>query len=170
MTTPTTTIAPHTTIQGDLHCAGPAIIAGRLDGNISSTDSLELAPESQVTGDILAATLTIRGTLKGNITATHTRLGTSARVVGKLCTASLAIAEGARFIGQVCIGEVAAPTSPNSPKIQDSEEIIALRGAEVTIAPADIPTNENSTAPTVQIIPETVQAALNRGPRIIRAH
>ena len=193
MSQPATTIAPHTFIKGELHLDGPAVIAGRVQGNIAAADTLEIAPEGIIDGDIHGTVVTIHGTVKGNIIACQTcRLGPTARVAGELCTANLAIAEGARFIGQVCVGTTDAPTdaetpaaaetvasrsppSPEPPVVRTVEAAITRfeKAAHVEEPPRPIPTTMTMPLapemPSVQALSQNLQATLLRTPRIIKA-
>jgi cytoskeletal protein CcmA (bactofilin family) len=200
MSQPVTSIAPHTSIKGELRFDGPAVIAGQIQGHITAGAALEIAADGIVDGDIRGTAVTIHGTVKGSIEASQAcHIGATARVAGNLCTGNLAIAEGARFIGHVCVGEMEAPVAPapgagtercetDDGYLRPSdaaEEAAALRAVEATItrvekaavrreepAPA-IPTTVTipavSAMPTVQILSENVQAALHRAPRIIKA-
>jgi cytoskeletal protein CcmA (bactofilin family) len=166
MTPPVTAIAPHTSIKGELRCDGVARVAGRIEGNISANDTLELAPEALVTGDIRGTAVTIHGTVKGNVSAAQCcRLGPTARVAGNICTPDLAIAVGARFIGQVCVGEMTdAPAAGVLIPAEEPAARIAVTAPTIgAAAPAETP------APTVQILRENIESVLHREPRIIRA-
>jgi cytoskeletal protein CcmA (bactofilin family) len=184
-----TTITAQTSVKGEMHLGGPSIIAGRVQGNITTIDTLELTAEGVIEGDIEGTTLTIDGMVKGNITAAQAcRLGPTARVAGDICVAHLAIAEGARFIGHVCVGEIEAPAkeAPGKNRLEDAaEETAAIQAVEATIAhveqvaarldesvppnPTPAPSAAPAPTPSVQIMSETVQAALRRGVRVIKA-
>jgi cytoskeletal protein CcmA (bactofilin family) len=161
MSPSTTSITAQTTIKGELRPDGPAVIAGRIHGNIAANDTVELTAEGTIDGHIQGTTVAIHGTVKGNITASQAcRLGPTARVAGDICTANLAIAEGARFIGHVCVGEIDPPA-----------KIIvgAVGSGNAAEMAAPVQVAEAAPEPTVQILSENVQAALRRGPRIIKA-
>jgi len=191
MSQPATTIAPHTFIKGELRLDGPALIAGRVEGNIAAKDTLEIAAEGIIDGNIRGVVVAIQGTVKGHIIAAQAcRLGASARVAGDLCTANLAIAEGAQFVGNVCVG-FAAPDVADSPGAAEAgaarpaPEAPVVRTVEATITrlenaarleePAPRTTRTTVTLPVmpempmVQVLSQTVQATLHRAPRIIKA-
>ena len=200
MSQPVTSIAPHTYIKGELQFDGPAVIAGQIQGNIKARAPLEIAAEGIVDGDIRGTTVAIQGTVKGNIVAAQScRIGATARVAGNLCTANLAIAEGAKFIGHVCVGETEAPETgfggaPSEVGMAEgarlrpsdaAEEAAALHAVEATSTHVEKATARREEAepavattmtipvapvmPTVQILSENVQAMLHRAPRIIKA-
>jgi cytoskeletal protein CcmA (bactofilin family) len=186
MPDPTISITAQTSIKGELHLDAPGLIAGRVQGNIIAHDELELTAEAVIEGDIDGTTLTVHGMVKGTITASQTcRLGPTARVAGNICTTNLAIAEGARFIGHVCVGEMDAAAQAAAGAQDAAEEADAIQAVETTIArveqvaarleeavpPHPMPASgaTPAPAPTVQIISENVQAAIRRGARVIKA-
>jgi len=189
MPKPVSAIAPHTSIKGDLHFAGPAVVGGQVQGTIASTDALEIGSEGIIDGNIQGVEVTVHGTVKGNVLATLTcRLGPTARVAGDVCAANLEIARGARFIGHVCVGDdmVEAPSAASAPAAEShaavdrAEAAASMRVVEATInrvervanrmepvAPA-LTTLSVPTMPEVQVLSEAVQS-LQRAPRIIKA-
>ena len=146
--TESTVIARHTTIKGELHADGQTVIAGRVEGTIVARESLEISADGVVEGDIRAALVDIHGTLKGDVVASRAcRLGATARVTGELRAANLAIAEGARFVGQVNVGA------------EDGEEAAeAAEGGTVETVEATINRLEASAAETGEMA-----AAMGRG-------
>ena len=189
MSQPATMIAPHTFIKGELRLDGPAVIAGHVEGNIKAADTLEIGPEGIIDGDIRGVVVAIQGTVKGNISAAQAcRMGASARVAGDLCTANLAIAEGAQFIGNVCVG-VAAPGVADSPGAADPGASHNARDAGVQIVEATITRFERAarreepppairttitvplvpSLPVVQELSPNVAGAPPRAARIIKA-
>lgn len=122
-----TIINAQTTIKGEISFAGPAVICGRIEGQIRAQDELEITAEGIVDGDIYGAIVDIQGTVKGNVTASRTtRLGPNAKLVGELRASNLAISEGATFVGKVCVGAElpAAPAKPE-PKHETKQVITA---------------------------------------------
>jgi cytoskeletal protein CcmA (bactofilin family) len=178
----TTFLAAHTFFKGELHLAGPATIAGRVEGMIVSQDQLQIAAEGIMQGDIEGVLVDIQGTVTGNILATRAcRLGATARVNGEVRAANLAIAEGACFVGQVHVGAEAideqtvapgaveqeipvmvAPTNRLQTMTEEANEMAAEAEAAVNAGPM-------SAGPTVTVMPQNIQQTLNRVPRIIRA-
>jgi cytoskeletal protein CcmA (bactofilin family) len=196
MSQPVTTLAPHTFIKGELQFDGPAVIAGQVQGTIKAGAPLEIAAEGVLDGDIRGTAVTIHGTVKGNVVASQAcRIGATARVAGNLCTANLAIAEGAQFIGHVCVGETDMPEASAATTdagmagdmrpSNAAEEAEALQAVEATITRVEKVTTRREEAasavattvaipaapmmPTIQILSENVQATLHRAPRIIKA-
>jgi cytoskeletal protein CcmA (bactofilin family) len=176
-------------IKGEVHFAGPAQIAGKVEGQIQADDLLEIAPGALVEGDIVGSIIEIHGTVKGNVTAAQTcRLEPTARVTGELRAANLAIAEGASFAGQVHVGSATSPaTQTRTPTIEPLEEPAPTRRVEtprVTLsgrieqkAVVEEPDAAHqaagapamAAASNVRVVTQNLQQALNRGSRIIKA-
>lgn len=179
--TEATVIARHTFIKGELHLDGPTVIGGRIEGSISAQDRLEIAADGIVEGDIHGTLIDIQGTVKGNVTADRAcRLGATARVAGELCSANLAIEEGASFVGQVSVGAAVESQEEETDHHEEQLASKAVAGAinriesltaEVeqiaqTAATASTPPQP---APTIRVLPQAVQQTINRSPKIIKA-
>jgi len=164
MSTPaqTTIIASHTYIKGEVQLSGPATIAGRIEGAVTSQDQIDVTTEAYIEGDVQAAVIEINGSIKGNILATRScRLGPTAKVAGELRAANLSIAEGACFIGQVSVGTVEAhEESTSTQSVANRLDALAADSrelAEMAAAPA-----------AVRVNADAVQKALHRSPQIIK--
>lgn len=154
-----TVIAQGTCIKGEIVSEAPLRVCGTIEGHIKGANSVEIAPEGTVEGNINSAAVEIYGTVRGNITASKScRLAPTARLDGELRAASLAICEGASFVGKVAVGpdiQMEAPQTPHNPgpRLVDSDP-----GA-----------NEDH-KPTIRVIPQAMPQMLNRGgTRVIKA-
>ncbi|HUO08757.1 MAG TPA: polymer-forming cytoskeletal protein [Phycisphaerae bacterium] len=187
----TTYLAPNTILKGELQLAGPATIAGRIEGAITGDNAVQVVGDGSVEGDIQGSLVEVQGTVKGNIIATQLcRLGATARVSGELRAANLAIVEGACFVGQVCVGgpsmeeelqqqmaaqqksrqTAAARQTPVSPaNVVHEMAAAANRLANMTSQTDEMAETASGVAGTVNVVSENIQNTLNRGPRIIRA-
>jgi cytoskeletal protein CcmA (bactofilin family) len=84
-------------------------LAGQVKGDLSAAGDISLPPDSQLDGNIQAHNVAVGGVVNGDIVATgEVELGSRARVTGDLTTKTLAVAEGAVFIGRSIMGEDAA--------------------------------------------------------------
>jgi cytoskeletal protein CcmA (bactofilin family) len=166
-----TVIAGHSLIKGELHLSGPTVVCGRVEGMIVAEDALEIAAEGMVEGDIHGVVVDVQGTVKGNVIASQAcRLGPTARVMGELRAANLAIAEGASFVGQVYVGGVEREETPEAPARQQpvinrieslaNEAEAVAEMAAAAAAPAE---------PAVRVMTQTVQQTVQRAPKIIKA-
>jgi cytoskeletal protein CcmA (bactofilin family) len=84
-------------IKGDISGSEDLVIAGRVEGSITlHGQTLTLAPESHVTGKVVAASVIAAGTVDGTVTADQRlEVRNSAVLRGELSTPSLIVAEGA---------------------------------------------------------------------------
>jgi cytoskeletal protein CcmA (bactofilin family) len=101
----TTVISRRTLVKGEIFFTGPAVIGGRIEGNVVAPESLQIAAEGSLDGDLQGTVVDIQGKVKGNIVATQACwLRPTARVAAELRATTLAIEEGACFVGPVCVG------------------------------------------------------------------
>jgi cytoskeletal protein CcmA (bactofilin family) len=101
----TTVISRRTLVKGEIHLTGPAVIGGRVEGTVIAPESLQIAAEGVLEGDLQGTVVDILGKVKGNVLATQACwLRPTARVAAELRASTLAIEEGACFVGPVCVG------------------------------------------------------------------
>ncbi|MGE0361965.1 MAG: polymer-forming cytoskeletal protein [Vicinamibacterales bacterium] len=84
-------------IKGDISGSEELVIAGRVEGSITlSGQTLTLAPESQVSGTVVAASVIVAGKLDGRIEAEErVEIRATAVVDGEISTPRLAVVDGA---------------------------------------------------------------------------
>ena len=84
-------------IKGDISGSEDLVIAGRVDGSITlEGQTLTLAPESQVTGTVVAASVIVAGTLDGRVEAgERVEIRNTAVVNGEVSTPRLVVVDGA---------------------------------------------------------------------------
>jgi cytoskeletal protein CcmA (bactofilin family) len=84
------------------------ILAGRVRGDITAKADVSLPADSHLDGNIRAHTVEVGGVVVGDILGNgKVELGPRARVEGDITSATLAIADGAIFIGRSIMGEEA---------------------------------------------------------------
>jgi cytoskeletal protein CcmA (bactofilin family) len=82
------------------------ILAGRVRGDITATADVSLPADSHLDGNIRAHNVEVGGVVVGDILGKgKVELGPRARVEGDITSATLAIADGAIFIGRSIMGE-----------------------------------------------------------------
>lgn len=152
-----TIIASGTRIKGEIALDGPGRICGTVEGRIESSTHVEIATEGSVEGNVKAAIVEIHGGIKGNVVATQTcRLAPTARLEGELRAASLAISEGAVFVGKVAVGTevpLELPEQdalPAGPRLQSTGE-------------------EPAREATIKVLPQNLAQSVNRNARVIKA-
>lgn len=101
-----TLIASGTRLTGEVSGDGDVTVAGLVDGTIDLQDSLTVASEGFVQGEIRAEVVTVEGAVDGTIEATQSVVLTeSARVVADIETPNLIIDTGAQLSGDIEVTE-----------------------------------------------------------------
>ena len=98
-----TTIGRDVSVTGELKATAHLVIEGRVEGTVSAPDhSVAVAEHGRLESDVFARSITVRGKVKGNLTATEClKILPHGRVAGHLAARRLAIDEGAIFNGSV---------------------------------------------------------------------
>src|SRR4051812_36581673 len=91
-------------IKGDVTFKSELIIDGQVEGTIKSGGSLTVGQNAKIKADIEAGSVTIHGTVDGNITASERcALEPGATVRGDISAPRLALNENATFLGRASI-------------------------------------------------------------------
>jgi cytoskeletal protein CcmA (bactofilin family) len=105
----TTVIGTGTHIKGEMTFEGSARLLGSFEGKISAKGELQIADGASCKAAVDAGTITIDGSVEGNVTARERiELTARAKMKGDLVAAKLLVAEGATFTGHVTVGPEAA--------------------------------------------------------------
>lgn len=110
-------------INGSVTSEGALQIDGIVDGDVAATD-ITIGASGQITGEVKAEVVKVKGRIKGSIRARKVELETGAHVKGDIVHSSLQIQSNAVFEGQVKhaddplreTGPVAAGTPANESK------------------------------------------------------
>ncbi|MFN7055038.1 polymer-forming cytoskeletal protein [Hyphomonas sp.] len=87
-------------INGSVTSEGALQIDGIVDGDVSATD-ITIGASGQITGEVKAEVVKVKGKIKGSIRARKVELETGAHVKGDIVHSSLQIQSNAVFEGQV---------------------------------------------------------------------
>ena len=87
-------------INGSVTSEGALQIDGIVDGDVSATD-ITIGASGQITGEVKAEVVKVKGRIKGSIRARKVELETGAHVKGDIVHSSLQIQSNAVFEGQV---------------------------------------------------------------------
>jgi cytoskeletal protein CcmA (bactofilin family) len=88
-------------VTGTLKFASELIFDGKLDGEIISEGVLTLGKNAHVQGEVKTKSVTVHGTVVGNITVTERcELKASSQLTGDLRATRIIIEEGATFVGK----------------------------------------------------------------------
>lgn len=95
-------IGEYTTYRGDLTGAENYRVYGRVEGNCDLKGRLFLGPAGRWTGDIAAEHVVIAGEVHGDVYASaRLELHPTARIHGNIASPVIAMAEGARYDGEI---------------------------------------------------------------------
>lgn len=102
-----TSVGPDSCFKGTLTGAGHCIVYGRVEGNCEIDGTLVIAESGVWMGDIIASNVLVAGQVVGTLVA-HEKMEiiSSARILGKLTSRVIAIAEGAVHDGEVQMGDI----------------------------------------------------------------
>ncbi len=110
-----TVLGPSLYCQGTLTGAGGVRIEGGFDGQINIKGALYIAEGAKVTAEVQAGTVTVGGSLKGNVTAGKVEILATGRIWGDIVTTAFATEEGAFLRGQVTMRDETAPPAEAQP-------------------------------------------------------
>ncbi len=95
-----TVIGPDSTITGELAIQGTVRVDGSVEGDIRA-DWVIVGETGRIRGNVQARMMVVGGRIDGNIDASEiVELKDKAQIFGEICTAKLAVSEGALFEGQ----------------------------------------------------------------------
>ena len=102
-------------IKGSIKFSHDLIIDGRIEGEVSSDGALTVGENALIKGEIKTRAVTLFGKVEGNITVVERcELKSAAVLVGDVTAGTLAIEEGATFLGRSQVGKGAAAAKPAS--------------------------------------------------------
>lgn len=102
-------------IKGSIKFSQDLIIDGKIEGEVSSDGALTVGENSLIKGEIKTRAVAIYGKVEGNITVQERcELKSNAVLIGDVTAGTLAIEEGATFLGRSQVGKsaVARATAP----------------------------------------------------------
>ncbi len=95
-----TILAPEIEINGDITISENIIIYGKVIGNICSNGNINTAEGSAITGNIIAKSISVSGTINGNLDIEEkVILNASGSLNGNIKANIISIDEGASFEG-----------------------------------------------------------------------
>jgi cytoskeletal protein CcmA (bactofilin family) len=112
-------------IKGNLKFAGELTFDGKLEGEIHTDGTLLLGDNANVTGNIDAQNVTVRGRINGNINAREKiEIKSKAELFGDIKAAKLTIEEGVTFVGKTEVNPnkvtpTATPKAPEASKVAE---------------------------------------------------
>ena len=144
-----TLVGESTRIHGTLAGSGDIVIHGRIEGELRTTGSAFVETSATLQANIIAASVTVRGVVVGNIIATQSvQLTAEGRVVGDICTPRFSMAEGALYGGHVETDETVVRESLDS--IGEAASPQQAQAAKISPASQMRPSSQTQTAPQAQ--------------------
>jgi cytoskeletal protein CcmA (bactofilin family) len=138
--TGSTIIGPEIRVLGRVTGEEDLHVQGRVDGAISLTETLFVAPGGIVAAEVDALNVVVSGVLVGNVTARESvTLHAGAKLVGDITAPRLIIADGAAFKGNVHMGAegedaVAARTAARARPAAPPRRVVAAPARETRAA------------------------------------
>jgi cytoskeletal protein CcmA (bactofilin family) len=107
-------------IKGTIKFENELIFDGKVEGEILSEGSLVIGKNAEVRGEVKTKSVTVHGTVFGNITVTEkAELKASSQLTGDLKATRIIIEEGATFIGKSEVtpnkSAMKQPSAPSTP-------------------------------------------------------
>jgi cytoskeletal protein CcmA (bactofilin family) len=101
-----TVVGADASLRGDLKSKGDIVIAGALEGEVSSEAKVVIAQGGSITGRVTATEIVIEGRLSGDSAALKSlSILSSAEVRGDVTTPVIMIEPGATFVGRCSMTE-----------------------------------------------------------------
>lgn len=99
-----TVISESTTVIGDVETRGPLMVSGQVKGNGRIGGTLSVGKSAHWEGDITARQAVLAGRVTGKIVVEDKlEISSSAVIEGEIVAKILAIANGARILGEVTV-------------------------------------------------------------------
>jgi cytoskeletal protein CcmA (bactofilin family) len=99
-------LAKDVEIKGSVKISDGLIIDGKIEGEVISDGSLTIGENALINGEVKTRSLVIYGKVEGNITVQERcEIKNIAILVGDLAAGTLAIQEGATFMGKSRVGK-----------------------------------------------------------------
>lgn len=112
MTTSKNVLANDVEIKGSIKFSHDLIIDGKIEGEVSSDGSLTVGENALIKGEIKTRSVILFGKVEGNITvAERCELKSNSALIGDVVASTLAIEEGATFLGRSQVGKAAAASA-----------------------------------------------------------
>jgi cytoskeletal protein CcmA (bactofilin family) len=102
-------LSPQGRVEANIEAAS-ITLAGRVQGDLAAQGDVSMPADSRLDGNVSARNVQVGGVVMGEITGEgKVELGPRARVEGNIRSSTLAIAEGAMFVGASIMGPDSQP-------------------------------------------------------------
>lgn len=118
-TTPQSVISNEVEITGTVKSSGSVRIDGKLDGELQCTGDAIIGKSATIKGNLAVNSVTVEGTLQGNIIAKdRIEMKSTARVTGDIKAKRLSVEDGVTFIGKSEVNPSGSPISAAAPILE----------------------------------------------------
>lgn len=101
-------LGPTLRFKGELTAEEDLVIHGQVEGTLGPAPRVTIGPEAKVKANVQATTVIVEGTVHGNLSAqSSVMVKETATVDGNIEAPAVTILEGARFNGNVSMGNAA---------------------------------------------------------------
>lgn len=102
-------------ITGNVRCSGSLRIDGKLDGELNCAADATIGKSATIKGNVTVNSVTVEGTIHGNITAKDKiEMKSTAKVTGDISAKRLAVEDGVTFIGKSEVNPAKAAARPDA--------------------------------------------------------
>jgi len=121
--------------NGEISGDGDMVIAGKVEGNIIITGSLVVEGTGSISGDVTASTVSVSGTVKGNINAgfSNIEIYPNGSVFGDIVCSALRVDDGGCFEGSCKVTR----TTANMPMISGEGKLSITPGDPLIMMPGE---------------------------------
>lgn len=120
-----TVLAEDLEFDGTIEFAEPLLVKGRLSGEVHAEADLYIAASAVLDADIVAARVSVKGTVSGDITASERiELFSGASIGGNIRTPDLIVQSGSHFTGTCRMdtpGDSPSPRDDTQPEGTDAD-------------------------------------------------
>lgn len=133
-----TVIAEDIEIVGSIKCASDIEMSGKLNGDLNCNGTAVIGEKAVVKGNITAMSISIRGTINGNIAVKdRIELKSSARLTGDIRAKRLTVEDGVTFVGKSEVNPAGAVPPRTGDRAIEDDALAADAGAALPLDPAD---------------------------------
>lgn len=103
---PGTVVGANVKLVGTLQDASDIVIHGRIEGEVISSQGINIAETAYIKGPVSAEVITVAGKIRGSITATgKLEILPTGKVFGSITSKDISIKSGAIFVGKCTMPE-----------------------------------------------------------------
>ena len=134
--TPQSVISSEVEITGTIKSSGSIRVDGKLEGELHCAGDAIIGKSAQIKGNMEVSSATIEGAVQGNVSAKdRIELKSSARVTGDIRAKRLSVEDGVTFIGRSEVNPSGSPLDGeapvvNAPAVSAAAEAVAEAAAD----------------------------------------